>query len=324
MATIAAMFFMQKLIFRRAILFKEFKLIAFFTESVLFRPLANGPPQLDNLAVVMGRHANKKSDENLSKRLPQIAEKVKELMGRAKEKAIEALELQKEAGEMLHEAEAICQTCGISYKAWVRDKAHIQPDKARELIQMHIQWNDFQTLISPQSTFDFMNTRKVLMGFAPKEDIQGAAVDETVPIPEEAYIPPVLPSVGFEYPEEEPSESPYAAGMELLDVLFAYIIPAKLTKREHWRTFVMRFVAISFLYDKMPQNVSLREACRALGLSHATMSKYTRQLADKLGIHSRIQKREWARRRYSEVQKQNHWRNRSRAAEETAVPSGAL
>lgn len=250
-------------------------------------------------------------------RLPEIEAELLDILQTAHNAAKDALEAGSRAGSLLHEAQALCERSQTSFRDWLQNRIKMNRDRARTLINLHIDWPRVKERMDNQLMFDYGGAKRMIdSADTRKHSVSGAVFDETVSIGSEAYEIPNTLTVDFQYPDEDEDE-PVSASTRSTDTtiaavesIYRYVIPRKLETREDWRTCLVRFIGTAFLLGVMPDNLSMRDACAALGVSHATVSKYVRQLADATGIRSPIQKRESARKVYSDVQKADHWRRR--------------
>ena len=256
------------------------------------------------------------SDDLSLQRLDQIETELKQALAAAADHGRQALENGNHAGELLHEAEAVCRHNAVNYKDWLSERIQINREKARTLVQLHIDWPQVQERLDSQILLDFSGARRLIAGkHRPHVSVDGAMWDDDTEPPDDAYRIPETISVGFEYPDDEPEQPPPV--VDAIAGIYRYVVPRRLETKEDWRTCLVRFIGTAFLLGVMPDGVSMRDACKALNVSHATISKYVRQLADATGIRSPLQKKEGARGVYSRVQKERHWRR----AKETTGPS---
>lgn len=244
-----------------------------------------------------------------TQRLEEIKTELAQTLTSASSASRLALEAGSRAGELLHEARSICESTRRNYRAWLESQ-RLSRDKARVLEQLHIDWPTIKDRLDGQTLLPFTEIKRITDAKRPdRADITGAMLDDQTPAPDDAYSIPQTLSEDFHYPDEDEDTASHAAS-ETLAGIFRYVVPKRLEKREDWRTFAVRVVGMAFLSGAMPDNVSMRDACAALGVSHATISKYVRQLSDATGIRSPIQKREGAREVYRKVQTEGHWRRR--------------
>lgn len=241
-------------------------------------------------------------------RLTELSQQLHHILEQASAASHKALECGNEAGAMLDEAKAICERDRLNYQEWLRDEFGRSREWAAQLIQIHEKWPQIEARLNDQMMFGFWSsaTRRAIAEDRPPSE--NVVFDDTAPIPESAYDVPDTLVVDFQYPDED--DEPEHSVSEAIGQFFKYIVPRKLATKEDWKTFHVRVLGTAFLLGVVPDDVSMRDACSALGVSHATISKYVRDLADKTGIRSPIMKREGARAKYSQVQREKHWRRR--------------
>jgi len=241
-------------------------------------------------------------------RLSDIEAELKRTLESANDYGRKALEAGNRAGELLHEAESIHGRDGSSYKHWLESQ-RIPREKAKAFVQLHIDWPQIQQRLDSQTMLPFAEARRLAKD---KPEMDGAMWRDDLEVGDNAYQIPETVSEDFEYPGEGDEEHRHH-GADAIAGFMRFVVPRRLNRPEDWRTFAVRVMGTAFLLGVVPDNVSMRDACKAMGVSHATISKFVRELADKTGMRCPQMKRESTRETYSQVQRENHWRHREQA-----------